>query len=130
MSRLPLAYPRLWLAGGLLVAVMILVLTVIPMGPAFSVGGDKAAHVAAFAVLMIWFCGIYRLRVTPWVAVWLLAFAIAIELVQSQLPYRMAELGDVFADILGIGIGWALSALGLSGWTRWLESLLPLPRGV
>jgi VanZ family protein len=86
---------------------------------------DKLSHFIAFAALMAWFGGVFRLPVTPWVALGLLAFGVLIELLQGMLPYRTAEMRDVLADLLGIAVGWAAALAGLRHWTRWAEALLP-----
>lgn len=126
---LPLRFPYRWLFGGLFVMAMVLTLALLPASRLTAVGflTDKAAHFLAFAALMAWFCGVFRLPFTPLVGIGLLAFGGMIELLQSMVPYRSAEFGDLQADGVGILTGWVLAAVGLRHWTRWLESLL-LPR--
>lgn len=127
---LPLRFPRTWLTIGLLIMALILTLALMPSGRMTTLTflSDKAAHFLAFMLLMLWFCGVFRLPFTPLVAVGLLAFGILIELLQSRLPYRSAELADALFDLGGIGAGWLLAVLGASRWTQLVEGLLPGPR--
>ncbi|OWQ87665.1 hypothetical protein CDN99_18560 [Roseateles aquatilis] len=81
--------------------------------PEADLGWDKANHFAAFASLAV--VGMQCLRAGArrrWIVLaWLLAFGILIELVQSQIPGRDAELQDVIADMIGAAIGLAAHAL-------------------
>lgn len=99
-----------------------------PRGP--TLGQDKANHVTAFAVLAFssWFAiaGL-RLR-AAWIAVGLLAVGAGIELAQSRIPGRSAELSDLIADALGIAIGMALGhALARAAGQRAAGDDGPLP---
>jgi VanZ family protein len=81
-----------------------------------DVGWDKANHWLAFSTLACTACMAFpqaRRRYAS-VAVWLLALGIFIELVQSQLPTRSAELEDIVADCVGIGSG----LLVMKAWQR------------
>ena len=76
-------------------------------------GWDKLNHALAFAALA--FCAERAFGVAlRWrSSAALLLFGIAIELVQSQLPWRSAEAADVLADAVGIAAGLLLA----HGWT-------------
>jgi len=124
-----LRYGNVWLGGGILLMLFVLYSTVTPGGlmPSFldlmpSFLTDKALHFLAFMSLMLWFCGVFRLRLSPLVALILLAFGIGIELIQSRLPYRSAEVADAMFDVGGILLGWALAAAGLGGWAAMIEA--------
>ncbi len=117
-----LRYRYVWLFGGVSLVGLVLYLTLMPAIPGPTLTNDKVAHGIAFMVLMIWFCGIFDLRFSPWVALTLLCLGISIELVQQQLTYRSAEFADGLADLAGIGIGWALAAMGLQHWATTAES--------
>ncbi len=89
------------------------------LGPATggpSLGWDKANHVLAFAVL----CG---LGIGAWpragarLAVALLAYGIAIELLQALVPAREADALDVVADAAGIALA-GLVAAAVRRWRR------------
>ncbi|KPP97307.1 VanZ family protein [Marinobacter sp. HL-58] len=73
--------------------------------PVPSSDNDKFNHALAFLQLTIvtrlaW-PGLSRL----WIAPGLLAFGVAIEVVQAQLPYRTFAVADILADAAGIAIG-------------------------
>jgi VanZ family protein len=55
-----------------------------------------------------------RLR---WVAGWMLAFGVGIEIVQSFEAARVASLKDVLVDAVGIALG-LLLLVGLGDWSR------------
>ena len=126
---LPLRFSRFWLVGGLAIMGIVLLGTLTPLSTRpivlLNLLDDKSAHLAAFAVLMLWFCGVFKLRYTPLVAVGLVLFGLLIEWLQSFVPYRAAEFADLLFDGGGILVGWALALLGLRHWTRWMESILP-----
>jgi VanZ family protein len=72
-----------------------------PPPPPPGLGWDKAQHALAFAVL-----GACALRGWPAarlavLVAALLGFGVFIELVQTQLPTRSAEIADVVADLCG-----------------------------
>jgi len=124
---LPLRYAYFWLAGGLLLMAIVLGLTLAPLGQTLAISflSDKASHFIAFLTMMLWFCGIVRFRLTPLVALGLLAFGVLIELLQSQLPYRSAEFADGVYDLAGILTGWLLAVAGFRHWAVTVESWWP-----
>ncbi|MFV5214740.1 VanZ family protein [Azonexus caeni] len=65
---------------------------------------DKAKHVFAFFVLATGMLHYWRIS-WPAVVVALLGFGIAIEIVQLYVPGRTSSMADVFADMIGIGLG-------------------------
>ena len=115
---LPLRFSRFWLVGGLAMMVIVLLGTLTPLSTRpivlLNLLDDKSAHLFAFAVLMLWFCGVFRLKYTPLVAVGLVLFGLLIEWLQSLVPYRSAE----FADLLFDGGGIVLVFAGLPPWSR------------
>lgn len=121
----PLRYPYFWFAGGLVLVALLLFSTLTPSSPApVLTFNDKAAHGISFFVLMVWFAGVYQARFAPLIAMALMLLGITIELLQSQLAYRSAELLDGLADFVGIMLGWLLATAGLGRWTAVVESLL------
>jgi VanZ family protein len=70
---------------------------------------DKARHLMAFAVLA--WVAMQAFAATRRVALALLAYGVFIELVQSQIPGRMASGADLAADAVGIGLGLLLARL-------------------
>ena len=83
-----------------------------PLDPGIEYG-DKLGHFLAYAVLMLWFCWLYRSRnVRLAYAVAWIAMGIALELAQSATGYRTYELADMAVNALGVLAG-ALAALSL-----------------
>ena len=64
---------------------------------------DKVLHALAFCTLSLLVdCSFPRSRFGVTKIVMLIGYGILIEVVQSFLPYRSAEVADVLADTLGI----------------------------
>jgi VanZ family protein len=102
------------LAGGWLLAVAIAWLSLAPPPPEPSVEiPDKLAHFVAYAVLMFWFCFLYRSGKTraAYGVLWI-GMGIALEFAQGATAYRSYELADMAANALGVLVG-ALAALSL-----------------
>ncbi len=93
-------------------ALIIAVLTLAPMpavgGPA---GSDKAYHILAFAALAFPL-PLVRPRLTIWVALGVIAYGGAIELIQPFFG-RQAEWADLVADGIGAVVG-AVTGYALS----------------
>ncbi len=123
---LPLRYPRFWLGSSLMILIAILIMSAIrsPGILTFSYS-DKWTHALAFTFLMVWFSGLFRFRLSPLVAAGLLIYGILIEVLQTFFVYRYSEPADVLFDLIGIIIGWALSAAGLRYWCQTAEGWLP-----
>lgn len=104
--RFLLDYHPMWRAILVVSAAAILYLaTTSEPYPVPSADNDKLNHVLAFLQLTIvtrlaW-PGLGRI----WILSGLLAFGTAIEVVQSQLPYRTFAIADIVADAAGIAIG-------------------------
>ena len=78
-----------------------------PSGVAAALSG-VAAHAAAFAYLAVaLFLAHFRTGPVVAVALWMLAFGVAIEVGQTFIPGRHGELLDVAIDALGIAVGCA-----------------------
>lgn len=75
-----------------------------------TTGWDKSNHVLAFAVLAVLGCLSYPGRAAR-VVLGIFAYGAFIEVLQSFTSYRSADLVDLFADTVGLGIGWQLVAL-------------------
>lgn len=102
----------LLIAGGWLyaAAIVFLSLTPKPPDPGFAYG-DKLGHLAAYSLLMFWFCHLYRYRYTrlAYAIGWVLLGA-ALEIAQSATATRSFEFGDMAANSLGVLLGWGISA--------------------
>ncbi len=82
------------------------VAAIVPQEVAPHIGSlsDKGIHFIAFAVLTVLFSIAYRI---VWIrtSLWLLSYAVFIEVSQLFTPNRSAEVLDVVADVIGIMIG-------------------------
>jgi VanZ family protein len=113
-----------WMAGGLLLVGMVLYTTLTPAGGGAAYINDKFAHFLAFVALMGWFSGVVRSGWFPLLALLLVGFGIGIELLQSQLTYRSAEIADALFDFAGILVAWIVAAAGLDRWAEFVEARL------
>jgi len=85
-----------------------LVLALVPSPPPMvTTGWDKSNHLLAFAVLTCLGCKAFPQRLAIVVPA-LLAYGALIEIMQSLTKSRSAEWLDLFADSLGILLGWML----------------------
>jgi VanZ family protein len=102
----------LLLAGAWLYATAIVFLSLMPKppDPGFAYG-DKLGHLAAYSLLMFWFCWLYRHRPTQlaYGIAWA-GMGIALEFAQAATGYRSFELADMAANSLGVLFGWGISA--------------------
>ena len=82
---------------------------------ALDTGWDKLNHALAFSALAV--SGRFGFPGSRWralgVMLGLLAVGVAIELVQSFLPTRTAEVNDVLADGVGIVLGLMAAAAAM-----------------
>jgi len=90
--------------------VVIGILCFMPSNNIPDVSADKTAHFVSFALLA--FSWLMFLKNYYKVAIGLTFFAVFIEFVQYLLPvafHRSFDLLDILADVLGIGIGFAIA---------------------
>ena len=69
---------------------------------------DKVGHFAAYGALMFWFAMLYR--TTPArlaYAAGFVAMGVGLEFIQGRLGYRTYEVFDMYANALGVLLGWA-----------------------
>ena len=116
----------LFVAAGWGIAAIIVWLSLAPSPPQLDIEqGDKLGHFTAYGTLMFWFCLLYTRR-APRIAYALLwiAMGIGLEFIQGHIGYRTYEVYDMFANALGVLIGWALALVlrislpGTPGGTR------------
>jgi VanZ family protein len=120
-----LRYRRLWFGAGVLIAVAIAVVCLMPGRHVPDVNvSDKLKHFAAFLMLSFWFSSILGRRDLAWMVLALLAFGGLIELAQEAMPWgRRAEWDDFIADGAGVAAGLVLALTPLGRWAFWLERL-------
>ncbi len=110
MEKTLLRFEKFWIAIGLslIFLVILLSLTSLPM-PSVNYG-DKAGHVLAYFVLMGWFAQIYH---TPqsrfYYMIGFLCLGGVLEILQGLGGTRYAEWGDMFANTIGILLAWQLT---------------------
>lgn len=108
MNRLRIG---LWVLGAGIIA-MVTALSLLPIrGPDLGIEhADKWQHALAYICLTVYFAQLLppSARARGLLALLLLAYGIGIELLQSVLPPRSAELADVLANALGIVVGQVL----------------------
>ena len=102
----------LWLAVGwaMVAAIAWLSLTPEPPGLDFE-QSDKVGHFLGYGGLMFWFSQLYRSRTRVFYALGFVAMGIGLELAQGQLGYRTYEVFDMYANTLGVLLGWTLALM-------------------
>jgi VanZ family protein len=104
-----------WRAALGVLTVVVLYLALMPAPPrTLDTGWDKLNHALAFASLAVCSCfsGPASRRRLLIAGALLVGFGGLIELLQSQIPGRDAEWGDLLADTIGMVVG-MLSALSV-----------------
>ena len=122
---LALRHPRLWLVSGWILVVLAVIVSIIPLSEMPKMGGisDKLEHAVAYAVLALWFAGIYPKSRYPLIGVALLVMGIVIEGLQGAMNFgRQADMRDVYANSLGIVCGLLLALIWLGGWAQRVEA--------
>jgi len=102
----------------LLLALALLIVTWLMLSPAVGQGGipinDKVAHALVFGLLAMLTHASWPERDFDWrLGVPLLAYGIAIEVIQYFVPGRFFSLADILADAAGMGLYLALLPLVL-----------------
>jgi VanZ family protein len=122
--RLVLRHPWVWLGlGWVFVALSILVSLVPGEDLPQTHVGDKWQHAIGYALLTLWFTGIYP-KTSYWkVGGGMLALGAAIEIAQGAMHFgRQMDIHDVGANMLGIVIGLMLALIGFGGWAQKIEA--------
>lgn len=120
-----LKYPRLWFLAGLLLAVVVAVLSLLPVAslPRIRIW-DKIEHATAYVLLAFWFGSVIFRRDLPGLFIALLLFGALIELAQSAMGLgRQADWHDVLANGVGALAGVLLALTPLGQWAHWVERL-------
>jgi VanZ family protein len=122
---LPLRFLKLWSALGWLLVVSVAVSSLVPgrLIQAVTVS-DKIMHAGAYALLMIWFAGLYRRGLYVVIATGLFALGVALDLLQGLTRTRSFDWYDVAANLAGILVGCALAFALVGGWCERIERRL------
>ena len=117
---------RLWWALGWAIVVFITISTLEP--PRYVPNlhlWDKLEHALAFGGMTFWFGGLTRRSRWPVIAILMLIFGGAIEILQGAMKLgRDEDIMDFVADSVGISVALVLLYAGLGAWTRWVERLI------
>ncbi len=122
--RLLLRHPRVWLGLGWAFILFAIILSLIPGQKLPPTGvSDKLEHAAAYMLLTLWFTGLYP-RSSYWrIGLSMFLLGIVIEIAQGLMPFgRQADLRDVFANSIGILLGFVIALMGVGGWAQRIEA--------
>lgn len=99
----------------------------LPQGPPmpFEVS-DVVLHAGAFATLTaVLGRAYYEPGRWRWPVRWMVLYGLALELVQSFIPDRSAEVKDLIVDAVGIAAGVALWCYAIPHLERWMSAWTP-----
>ena len=120
----PLRYFRLWAAIGWVLVSSVVYLSLGPItleGPEDIGLSDKAGHLVAYCVLMLWFGELYARRRRFIFALGFVVMGLMLELLQGAISYRSFEVMDILANATGVALGLTLGAKLFSGWLHRAE---------
>jgi len=125
----PLRWRLFWTGAGWLMIAGTVVLSLVPAPPGPPGLSDKVAHALVYAVLALWFCGIYH-QARHWrIGLRLVGLGLALEFLQGLGQTRYPEMADALANTAGIVVAIMIARAGLSGWCERAETLLSVLRG-
>ena len=120
---------QIWRVLGWLGIALTLVVSLMP--PALDTSGghaDKIVHLAGYAVLTFWWAQLVTRQ--RWkLAIAVVLFGVAIELLQGLTPARQPDLLDALANSGGVLLGWLAARLlpNLPGSLAARRAALPAP---
>jgi len=111
-----LKFIRLWTLIGYGLVILVVVLSLAPSlpSPVEFPQVDKFVHVVTYGILMLWFAQLHPKSRYVWLAVCFIALGILMEVLQSQLATRSAEVWDIAANSLGTFLSWGLALMGMN----------------
>lgn len=100
-------------AAGWAWALVIVWLSLTPSPPKVEFQeSDKVGHFLGYGLLMGWFCFLYvKARTRLAYASVFIAMGIGLEFIQGMLGHRTYEVFDMYANTLGVLLGWAAALL-------------------
>lgn len=103
----------LWLVLGWTMVGAIVWLSLTPSPPKVDFEeSDKLGHFIGYGTLMFWFSQLYVARATRiGYATGFAAMGVALEYAQGALGYRTYEVFDMYANALGVLLGWAAALM-------------------
>jgi VanZ family protein len=124
-----LHHPRLWQLLGWTLVASAIIASLLPGATIPNLhGNDKLMHALTYAVLALWFAGLYPRARYFWIAVLLFALGLCIEWAQGAMALgRESDYRDVLANSVGIAAGLTLALLRLGDWAQRLEDWVERP---
>lgn len=121
---LPLRYARAWQFLGWVGVAIALVASLWPGGFPLPVTlWDKLEHSSGYALMTLWFAGLYP-RTKLWrVGIACFLLGVLIELLQGLTPTRTSDAADALANGVGIAVALGFAYAGLWGWAQRVERL-------
>ena len=127
MTHYHLRYREYWLILSIFIIFIVSSLMLLPSHWFFSGDDhvdsqiiDKIFHVLVYFFLVLWFSGQYKVSFTFFLVISL--YGVLIEFIQYFIPYRSAELMDIFSNQIGVIAGVIFSTFSLGGWSKKFES--------
>jgi len=102
---------RLAIAVGWAMVAAVVWLSLTPSPPKVDFQeSDKVGHLLAYGGLMFWFSNLYpRTRTRMIYGACFIAMGVTLEFIQGALGYRTYEVFDMYANTLGVLLGWAVA---------------------
>jgi hypothetical protein len=124
--RLLLRRPYFWLILGWIFVIAAIAASLVPTQRLPPTGmNDKWEHSVGYALLTLWFTGIYPKASYFKIGLAMFAMGIAIEFAQGTMGLgRQADPRDVFANSMGIAAALLLATIGFGGWAQRIEGWL------
>jgi VanZ family protein len=112
-----------WRAAGWLGVGLIIALSLTPAPPQIGIdNGDKLGHFAAYGLVTLWFAQLYTgLRQRIWLFIGMVALGVAMEYAQGTTDYRSFDVADMFADAIGVSLGWLAAPPRLPNFLDWTK---------
>ena len=102
----------IWLTLGWAMVAAIVWLSLTPSPPKVDFEhSDKLGHLLGYGTLMFWFSQLYTRTTRVLYAAGFAAMGVVLEFVQGQLGYRTYEVFDMYANSLGVLLGWAAALI-------------------
>jgi glycopeptide antibiotics resistance protein len=121
---LVLRHPRTWLAIGWMLVIAATYVSLVPAKSLPPMGvSDKFEHAFGYAVLTLWFTGIYPRSRYLHIALGMFLLGVMIEYLQGAMHLgRSRDYHDIIANTGGIACGLLIARIALGGWAQWIES--------
>lgn len=121
---MPFRLAAVWWSIGVLLAVTVVVLSLVPPGGGAALLPDKLVHFSAYLVLGFWFASLALRR--QWLAlVAVIALGGLVELLQGLTSYRYSDWLDFAANTAGVAVTSLIVQFLPVNVFNWLEQRLP-----